>query len=229
MEAERLIDFERHLRRQLEGPLPGPMVQRQLAPELAFGRHRGPSPHNVRQAAVLMLVYPAAAADPVAGPASEWIIPAIVRPEHMAFHPGQIALPGGMVEPGETARQAALREFEEELGVSSSDVQVLGELTPVYVFVTCALVTPFVALAPSRPDWNPNPGEVSQVIDIRLAELLSPACRGVHTIDRRGLSMRAPHYEVAGHRIWGATAMILAEFAAVCSAARLHLDPTVEA
>jgi hypothetical protein len=154
--------------------------------------------------------------------ARDWILPAIVRPEQMSFHAGQIALPGGMVEPGESPVDAGLRELQEELGPGAGQVQVLGQLTPVYVFVSKAVVTPIVAFAPQRPRWEPNPAEVAEVVDIGLDALLAPVSRGSHTIRRRGLAMRAPHFHVAGRWIWGATAMILAEFAAVLSAARMQ-------
>lgn len=214
MEADAICEFEQQLERHLSGALPGPMVQRQLAPELAFGRHRGPAPRGTRQASVLMLIHPGR---------DGWVIPAIVRPTHMKYHPGQIALPGGMVEPGETGEQAALREFEEELGVSAAEVRVLGQLTPLYVYVSQTQVSPFVAFTAAQPAWKPNPAEVAGVVNIGLQEFLSPAARGSHVLRRRGWSLRAPHFEIAGQHIWGATAMVLAEFAAVCSAARLHL------
>ncbi len=245
MDAGPILDFEQHLKRQLSAPLPGPMVQRQLAPELAFGRHRGPVPADARQAAVLMLVHPVAAeftrsatsgasqgdsSQQSPGTASEtsaadWIIPAIVRPAHMKYHPGQIAIPGGIVEPGESLLGAAVREFEEELGVLPDDFQIHGQLSPVFVFATGAQVTPFVAFAEHPPHWKPNPEEVESVVEIRLADLLRPTSRGAHTIRRGRFTMRAPHFQIGDHLIWGATAMILAEFAAICSAARLHLNP----
>lgn len=241
MDSGQILDFEQQLKLQLAGSLPGPTVQRQMAPELAFGRHRGPIPSSARQAAVLMLVHAratpstlepdasqgdnASTTDGTSSPPDDWSIVAIVRPKHMKFHPGQIALPGGMVEPGETALQAALREFEEELGASAATIRVLGQLTSLYVFASDAQVTPFVAFSPGRPTWRPNTAEVDSVLEIPLQELLRPSVRGAHTIHRGQLTMRAPHFTLAGQQVWGATAMILAEFAAVCSAARLHLRP----
>jgi len=235
MDSRRILDFEQQLKRQLAGALPGPMVQRQLAPELAFGRHRGPVPASARQAAVLLLVHPSSS--PIATTPSEargagsdqfpinWSITAIVRPQHMKFHPGQIALPGGILEPGETPIAGALREFEEELGVPATAIRVLGHLTSVYVFASDAEVSPFVALADEVPAWRPNPAEVDAILEIPLSDLLKPAVRGSHRIRRGRLTMQAPHFAIAERQVWGATAMILAEFAAICSAATMHLRP----
>jgi 8-oxo-dGTP pyrophosphatase MutT (NUDIX family) len=226
MDVDDVFDVEQLLQRQLQSPLPGPIVQRQMAPELAFGRHRGPAPASARKAAVLLLIHPSSeAAQLPPTSAAAWTIPAIVRPLHMKFHPGQIALPGGIVENDESPRDAALREFEEELGVSTAGLRVLGSLSPVYVFATQAFVEPFVAFSPKVPSWKPSPDEVAEIVPISLADVLNPAARFRHTIRRRGLTIRAPHFELAGHRIWGATAMILAEFAAVCSIAMTRTQP----
>jgi 8-oxo-dGTP pyrophosphatase MutT (NUDIX family) len=162
----------------------------------------------------------------VPNPARLWVLPAIVRPQQMSFHAGQVALPGGMIEPGESPVEAGLRELEEELGRGAGQVEVLGQLTPVYVFVSNVIVTPVVAYAPRRPRWEPNPAEVAEVVEIHLDTLLTPSSRGSHTIERRGLKMRAPHFDVSGRWIWGATAMILAEFTAVLSAARMQIHAT---
>jgi hypothetical protein len=121
-----------------------------------------------------------------------------------------------VVEPGETAEQTALREFEEEMGASAVEMHLLGRLTPLYVYVSRTVITPFVAIARSPMVWIPNPSEVADIVDLPLRCLLDPQCRGAHLIRRRGLAFSAPDFRVDEHRIWGATAMILHEFATVC-------------
>src|SRR5262245_2174146 len=112
-----------YLAARLDRGLPGRAAQRVMAPRLAYGRHYGPVPDDARRAAVLLALHKTM---------SGWSIPAIVRPETMKAHAGQVSLPGGLVEADETVVQTALREFEEELGTAAKQMQVVGQLTPVY-------------------------------------------------------------------------------------------------
>ena len=194
------------LRFQLVGclgeALPGPAIQQRFAPELAYGRHAGPPAVGARQAAVLVLLYPHE---------GEWFVPTIVRTQAMRDHAGQIALPGGSVDAGETPAMTALREFEEELGARGEQIDLLGRLSPIFVFNSNFYVNPYLGICPQRPDFRPSPGEVAELIEIPLRGLISPENHASHLIHRRGVSFRAPHIQVAHHRVWGATCMILAE------------------
>jgi 8-oxo-dGTP pyrophosphatase MutT (NUDIX family) len=200
--------LEAALRQALAQGLPGRAAQQSMAPELAYGRHRGPAPAAARPAAVLVLL------DQSRG---EWSIPAMLRPATMKAHAGQISLPGGLVESGETAYETALREFTEELGCPADGLSILGTLTPVFVFISGFVVTPVVAVNRRPLVFCPNPLEVAAVVPLPLSELLDPAYRGSHLIRRNDLAFRAPHYEISGHRVWGATSLILAEFAALAA------------
>ena len=194
--------------------LPGRLTQRAMTPELAYGRHHGPIAASARQAAVLLVVMPTA---------EGWSLPALLRPEHMKTHAGQVSLPGGMLEANETVEQAALREFEEELGAATSEVQVLGRLSPVYVFVTNFQITPVVAICRELLPFQPSAEEVAAVIPLSLRELVDPRSRASHTIRRNGLTFRAPHFEIGGYRVWGATSLILAEFVGLLRQAEENL------
>jgi 8-oxo-dGTP pyrophosphatase MutT (NUDIX family) len=214
-------DFDSHLlaallARELKSGLPGRNAHRTMAPELAYGRHHGPFPTTVRRAAVLVVLEPAA---------SGWSIPAMVRPETMKDHAGQVALPGGLIEPDETPPGTALREFAEELGPSSTDIEILGVLTPVFVFVSNFEVTPVLAVSHPPLVFRPNPTEVAEVVHIRVQDLIDPACRGSHVLRRGTLAFHAPHFLLAGHQIWGATSLILAEFAALAGRALCDAVP----
>ena len=192
----------------LAGTLPGSAAQRLFAPELAYGRHAGPPAFDSRQAAVLVLAYPHG---------GEWFVPTMVRTQAMKEHAGQIALPGGSVDAGETPAETALREFEEELGASREKIDVVGPLTPIYVFNSNFQVHPFLGLCQARPDFRPSVGEVAELIEIPLKALLSPENHSSHKILRRGVTFRAPHIQIGPHRVWGATCMILAEVMALMS------------
>src|SRR5215510_12971597 len=102
-------DLPDRLARRLRLPLPGPAAQRTMESELAYGRHLGPPRLDARPAAVVALLH---LID------DRWHMPLMVRPETLAHHAGQSSLPGGMVEPGETSEEAAIRELEEELGIA---------------------------------------------------------------------------------------------------------------
>ena len=182
----------------------GRRVLRPMAPELAYGRHHGPVPQGARRAAVLLL----ASRDQ-----QGWFVPAILRPATMKAHAGQVSLPGGMIEPGETPIDTALREFQEELGAVPDNVQIVGQLSPAYVFISNFEVTPVVAVSPLPLLLQPNPYEVEEVVRLPINELVDPACRGCHLIRRHDLVFRAPHFAIAGRNVWGATSLILAEFA----------------
>jgi 8-oxo-dGTP pyrophosphatase MutT (NUDIX family) len=177
-----------------------------MAHSLAYGRHHGPVPDVARRAAVLVVLHQAP---------SGWSIPAILRPMAMKSHAGQVSLPGGLIESDETPTQTALREYEEELGGSAGDLLVLGQLTPVYVFVSGFEVTPVVAVSPHPLAFHANPHEVEAIVELPLAVLADPANQGRHTIERRGLRFTVPHFAIGGQQVWGATSLILAEFVAL--------------
>lgn len=186
--------------------LPGRTAQRTMAPQMAYGRHHGPVPPDARRAAVLALLMP---------DEHGWAIPAIVRPQAMKTHAGQVSLPGGMVEPGESAEEAAYREFSEELGCDCNQCRTIGRLSPVYVFISNFEVTTILAVSPTILTLSPNADEVEDVVLVPSTALLELANRGDHLIQRERLIFRVPHFAVGGRQIWGATSLILAELAAL--------------
>jgi 8-oxo-dGTP pyrophosphatase MutT (NUDIX family) len=196
------MDLSSRLATLLDGKLPGGRAQRRFEPDLAFGRHTGPPAFDARDAAVVVLLYP------VQGQPH---LPLIVRPSNATAHPGQISLPGGAVEPGETSAEAALRELEEELGVAACDVTLAGRLSEVYLFVSNFRITPWVAIADSRPVLNPSPLEVAEMLEVPLAHLCDPANIRQTIRTHRAITLRAASFVWNGHQVWGATSMILGE------------------
>lgn len=131
------------------------------------------------------------------------------RAGHLKQHAGQVAFPGGKIDPGDaSAEAAALREADEEIGLPSTSVRILGALDP-YLTSTGFRVTPFVGEVTS--DWQaiPDPSEVEKVFEPPLDFLLDPANRQRHHHDRNGY--RRYYYAMpwGGHYIWGATAGML--------------------
>ena len=126
-------------------------------------------------------------------------------------HSGQIAFPGGSWEEGDVDFTAtALREACEEIGVCQ-DVKILGHLTPLYVPPSNFLVYPAVGALPQRPVWKPDPDEVAEVLEFSLPDLLDDSRKREEDWLLRGHPFRVPFYDVAGHSVWGATALMLSE------------------
>jgi 8-oxo-dGTP pyrophosphatase MutT (NUDIX family) len=138
------------------------------------------------------------------------------RPETMPSHRGEIAFPGGKVEPvvDRDARDAALREAEEEIGLPRELVDVIGQLDTMHTVSGPFLIAPFVGLISEPPVLVPDPREVERVFDVALSELLGDE---VHHQERWDLfgEPRAMHFfELADETVWGATGRILAGFLA---------------
>jgi 8-oxo-dGTP pyrophosphatase MutT (NUDIX family) len=205
MSAEPSIERANRFRQQLTQALAIPpistMLRTQYAPELSYGRHFGPSLIEMRHGAVLVLFHP--------GPA-DWNLTLTVRTSHLSAHAGQVSFPGGRIESGESPEQAALREYEEELG-SPGDCALIGRLPDVNVYASNFLVTPVVALATDTLIYRPNPDEVAGVIELSLTSLADRTRRGRHEIVRGPLRFHTPHLHVAGRNVWGATWIILGE------------------
>jgi 8-oxo-dGTP pyrophosphatase MutT (NUDIX family) len=157
------------------------------------------APPEVRPAAVLIAV-------------TDRLDPGVLlthRPEAMRAHPGQVAFPGGKLDPGEDAVEAALREAHEELRIDPEQVRVIGA-SDRFVTGSGYDVTPVLALVPPDVRIVPNPAEVSDWFEAPLAYLLDPTNQVQKVGEWRG--RRRPYIEIEwqGHRIWGITAAILA-------------------
>jgi 8-oxo-dGTP pyrophosphatase MutT (NUDIX family) len=145
---------------------------------------------------------------------THWQLPLTVRPASLMRHGGQVSLPGGVVDAGETSREAAVRELNEELGIDDQIV-LLGRLTDCYVFASNFVITPWVAAVGCEPAWRPHEREVQGVVELPLATLIDPRQLGTTTIERGPLVFRAPCLRIGSACVWGATAVILSELADV--------------
>ena len=196
--------IEALLRRRLAGTLPGLEAQLRFAPVPRHpGWRPGHLPDDARIAAALLLIYPHG--DGVA-------IPLTVRASGLARHAGQISLPGGATDPGETLAAAALREASEEIAVDPASVRVLGELTPIHVLVSGFTLHPVVGVTDRRPEFFAAPGEVEEVLEVSLEDLRDASRIRTGSRIREGVAIEYPYFDLAGHQVWGATAMVLGEF-----------------
>jgi len=133
------------------------------------------------------------------------------RATHLPAHPGQVSLPGGQRDPEDPdLRTTALRETFEELGIDPAAVAVVGELDDVATFQSQFIVTPVVGVLDATPQPQPNPGEIARVMEIPVAEILA-----IDAALPARPSLRELRYRLDGEDVWGATARILRDFAAI--------------
>jgi 8-oxo-dGTP pyrophosphatase MutT (NUDIX family) len=195
------------VRRALGRPRPGLEAQARMAPPYRRDQIKVMlNPPACKQAGVLILLYSLN---------GRLCFPLTKRGDDVEFHKGQISLPGGAQEDGESLRQTALREAQEEIGVDAECVEVLGALTFLYVPPSNFCIQPFVGYVSRRPDFQVEAIEVAELIEAPLEALLDPATARVEEWELRGGVWPIPFYQFGPHKVWGATAMILAEFAAM--------------
>ena len=202
-----LAALETYLSDRLRAPLPGADVQRRFCPQPARPEwDPAAGPADARRAGALLLINPAPHAPTIALRG---------RGGYLGHPGGQISLPGGGVHAGETPADAARREAHEEVGVDPAAVRILGELSPLWVFVSGFVVHPVIAVTEIRPVFEPCPHEVDLVIEAPLAALRDPGRLHWDRRLRQGAEVWVPYFDVDGHQVWGATAMMVGEFGAL--------------
>ena len=180
-------DLPERLTARLQMRLPGTVAQRTMQPELSFGRYAGPARPDARPAAVVVLLHQID---------QQWFVPLMVRQKTLSHHAGQISLPGGMIEAGESSDRRRC-ELEEELGIDRFRSLLLGQLSPLYLFGTNFLITPWVAAVRDAVEFLPNREEVDEFLQVPLAHLLAPASRGEHLHQQRLAAVHGPPFCVA--------------------------------
>jgi len=194
----------KRLQQNLQRPLPGREAQLLMAP--ISRRRYMEAPEHARQAGVLATLFQKN---------GDWHVVLIERnPNDRDRHGGQISFPGGKAEPFDgTMLDTALRETEEEVGISLKKVKVLGKLSELYIPVSNFQVHPFVGMLDFQPDYIIQEEEVSRVLEVPLSHFFGEENK--HLTDIRvskHLSLKnVPYYEVEGKVLWGATAMMMSE------------------
>jgi 8-oxo-dGTP pyrophosphatase MutT (NUDIX family) len=202
-----LDDLDRLLREALRRPLPGFEAQLRMSPRSRQNVAPSTIPATAIPAAGLILIYG------TSGPAS---LVLTVRSSALPHHPGQVSLPGGVIEPGESFAEAALREGQEEIGLDPASIDVIGELTPLFIPVSGFVLHPVVAVRRERPAFVPAADEVERVVEVAVPDLMDPR-RSILTIrERDRVGYEVPGFDLpTGDLVWGATAMVLAEMLAM--------------
>jgi len=196
-------EFASRLKLLLAGPLPGAAAQAHLAPMPKREFPPGFNPAHLRHAAGLLLTFPIDDSPHVV---------LTVRADGLGRHGGQVSLPGGVIEPGETIEHAALREAHEEVGLDRSRVQAVGTLSPLDIPVSGFRLHPVVAISADEPDLSPAAGEVARILRVSVDALMDRGALRRKSVTRDGRTLDVPYFELGDIEVWGATAMVLAEF-----------------
>lgn len=164
---------------------------------------------TVREAAVVLLLFPDSL--------GIWRGALMERTPYDGVHSGQVSIPGGEREHHDFDFQSTgLREFHEEMGVLVNPSAVIGQLHSLYIPPSRFAVEPFVAVAPQEPQWSPDPVEVAAVLRPSCAEIAAQGALKPMPVEvRSGVRMDMPSFDVEGRAVWGATALMLTEFAAI--------------
>lgn len=198
--------FLSKLKQQLLQPLPGTEVQFEMAHvNRERINQRDLNPADYKSSAVLLLLIKRE---------NGFYIPLTERHTYKGAHSGQVSFPGGKFDANDVSLEnTALRECNEEIGLRNN-IEMLGQLTPVYIPVSKFMVNPFVAvLNESSFSYTVNTGEVKSIIELGLHDLKLPELvKQTYVEPSPGLKLKTPYFDVEGKIVWGATAMILNEF-----------------
>ncbi len=192
------------LQQRLQQPLPGVEAHEPLR-ATPTGLIKPKFDHSLppKPGSVMILLYP---------DGGQVKFPLTKRHEYLGAHGGQVSLPGGKAEPGETAIETALRETEEEIGVKAQQIKVIGELSQFFVMPSNFMVIPVVGFVEQRPVYQAQQSEVVRIIEGDISDLIRPdAIRTKEILAAKMYPMLAPHFEIEGEVVWGATAMMLNE------------------
>ncbi|WP_372368937.1 CoA pyrophosphatase [Candidatus Uabimicrobium sp. HlEnr_7] len=202
-----LQEFLVQLKKQLTSELPGVEAHRKMASYLRITAEQALNrKKNVRLSAVLLLLYAK----------KESIHTLLIqRPTYKGVHSAQMAFPGGRKEPEDkNLQQTALRETEEELGISRNKINIVGQMTKVYIPPSRYIVAPYIGYMDEPPTLIPDPKEVAEVVSVSLNELLAPETikKAKVAVGKYKMKLKVPCFDVQQRIVWGATAMMISEF-----------------
>lgn len=200
-------DFEKRIVKVTKMELPGEVVQFKMAPmeRLQELKRIARDKETAKRAGVLSLFYPSEN--------FETRLILILRKTYLGVHSAQVGFPGGKLEEYDTSIQdAALRETEEEVGISRETISVLKKLTEIYIPPSNFFVQPFLGITTESPKFIPQEEEVEALIEVALHDFMNDANIITKTLSTSyAHNIEVPAFHLNGHVVWGATAMMLNE------------------
>ena len=198
-------EFIEDIRQKLQGELPGLEAQYKMTHTVR--RTYKPAPDDARIACVMCLFY-----EKNNEPYVAFIQRTSQNPNDR--HGGQIGFPGGKAEEFDNSHEdTARRETEEEIGVNGADIDVLGALTPLYIPVSNFQVYPFVGYLDYKPEFNRQVEEVDDILEVPFSIFSKEETQKTKDMrfSENVVLKNVPYYDLGGHVLWGATAMMMSE------------------
>jgi len=186
---------------QLNKTLPGKKSHQIM--KVRFNSDLNREPVLTRYASVLICLFPVN---------KDWNFFLTKRSGSVEHHKGQISFPGGVIEKDEDPMNAALRETNEEIGIQSKRIQIIGELSSIYIPVSNFKVQPYVGFLNKKPKTKINKQEVSKLFHVKLNDLLNNKNLKSEEKLLGDELVKIPYFSLKNEKIWGATSLILSEF-----------------
>lgn len=205
-----LEELKEKLKVELSNELPGEMAHNMMMPtrrddHLTMPKKQIPP----TESAILILFYQ--------DEQGHIKFPLIQRPSYNGAHSAQVSFPGGKYEDDDIDLvQTALRESNEEIGINPKQVEIIGQISDLFIWVSNFMVTPFVGVAKTRPVFVKDEKEVETIIEANLFDILNPEKRknGTVTVMDK-YKIHTPYFDIDNRIVWGATAMMLSELSVV--------------
>jgi len=203
-----LIALKDKLSKRLALDLPGRAAQEIMAPRpIEESRFKENPNFPAKLGGVMLLLFERD---------NELWIPLIKRPEYNGHHSGQVSFPGGKKEKSDLDLiQTAIRETEEEVGIAENQFELLGSLSELFIIASNFKVLPSIGFLSKEPIYRLEEKEVESILEVSLSQLKDERKRGIETMHFGQYTIHSPYFDVEGHMVWGATAMMLSEFLAV--------------
>jgi|AntRauTorcE11898_2_1112593.scaffolds.fasta_scaffold05925_3 8-oxo-dGTP pyrophosphatase MutT (NUDIX family) len=198
--------FQNYLTKRLQEPLPGRKAQMKMMPEPVD------SNVGVPEKSIDSSGHPSGVLVPIYPDGNNNLNVILTLRTDSIRHAGQISFPGGRSEESESIIETALRETHEEIGIETDEINVMGSLTPFYLYRTNNRITPIVGFLKHKPIMQRNPNEVKEIITVKLDTLISDKQIEKERWDLSENSFYVPYWSFHRVPLWGATAMMMSEF-----------------